>query len=69
MTSNERPEAIDLGRGLPTTAEDVEALHRARSEGVPDLDAFLRFLAQLPLLTYEQLRAKPGPRGEPFRLP
>jgi len=59
---------LDLERGLPTTPEDVAALHRVRDAGALDFEGYLRFLAQLPPLTYEQLRAKPGPCGEPFKL-
>jgi hypothetical protein len=63
MTSNARSDGLDLARDLPTAAEDVDALRRARGMGVLDLEAYLRFLERLPIPTLEALRRRPGPRG------
>ena len=65
---------LDLERGLPTTAADVEALRRARAPVGPpsaaDTAEYLRFLASLPPPSPAELRARPGPApGPPFRLP
>ena len=48
MRSNDRSEAVDLERDLPTTAEDVAALRRVRMLPQLDLEGYLRFLAQIP---------------------
>jgi hypothetical protein len=58
---------LDLDRGLPTTAEDVAALHalRAPSLSRTDYEAWLR---SLPAPTYAELRRRPVSIGEPFRL-
>jgi hypothetical protein len=70
MRSNGPSSALDLERDLPTTAEDILALRRARGLAPLDLDGYLRFLAQLPAPTAAQLRAKRGPRSDrPFELP
>ena len=67
MSSNDGADRLDLANGLPTTEADVEALRKLRD--VPMTDAeYTRFLASLPPPTYEELAAKRGPRGEPFRL-
>jgi hypothetical protein len=68
MPSNARSEPLDLARGLPTTPEDVAALRRLRSQTKVATADFLRFLAALEPPTYVALRARRGPRGEPFRL-
>jgi hypothetical protein len=69
MRSRARSERLDLARDLPTTAEDNEALRRAKTARAPDLEDYLRFLEQLPLPTSHELRAKRGPRGDqPFTL-
>ncbi|HET7291006.1 MAG TPA: hypothetical protein VFM88_01150 [Vicinamibacteria bacterium] len=60
---------LDLDRDLPTTAEDVEALHRLRRLPPMTADEYLRFLASFAPPSAEALRARPGPRGEPFTLP
>lgn len=62
-------EFLDLDRDLPTTAEDIAVLRRLRYTPRPiDFATYLRFLASLPEPTWEQLRAKRGPHGEPFEL-
>jgi len=69
MSSNDRSERLDLARDLPTTAEDTEALRRVRAVGPLDLEAYLRFLEQLPPRTPGELRAKRGPRADrPFAI-
>jgi hypothetical protein len=67
MSSKPASEPLDLERGLPTTPEDVAALRRASHNAVPDAE-LVRFLANFPPPTREELRRKPGPHGEPFRL-
>ena len=64
MKSNARSDRLDLARDLPTTAEDNDALRRARGVGALDLEAYLRFLESLPIPTFEELRRKSGPRGD-----
>ncbi len=62
--------SLDLERGLPVTPADVEALRRARqAASAMDSGAYLRFLAAQPQATPEELRARRGPCGPPFRLP
>ncbi len=68
MPSSERSEPLDLERGLPTTREDAAALRRIRSLGSVATGDFLRFMAALEPPAYLVLRARRGPRGEPFRL-
>ena len=69
MRSPDRCRMLDLEHDLPTTAEDVAALRRARLLLVLDLDGYLRFLAQIPPSPASNLRAKPGPKGDrPFDL-
>lgn len=68
MSSKRPSEPLDLERGLPTTPADVEALRRARSLTRLSPEAYLRFLAQFPPPDEAALRARRGPRGEPFKL-
>jgi hypothetical protein len=68
MPSNEPSEPLDLEHGLPTTPEDVAALRRIRSLATVATSDFLRFMAALEPPAYLALRARRGPRGEPFRL-
>ncbi|NIM01879.1 MAG: hypothetical protein GTO30_06265 [Acidobacteria bacterium] len=55
---------LDLARDLPTTPEDTAALRRVKRTGSLTLEAYLRFLEQLPPPAPGVLRAKPGPRGD-----
>ncbi len=67
--SDASPDAIDLERDVPTTAEDVAMLRRLARHAPMDLDSYFRFLAAFPARTSE-LAARRGPRGdEPFVLP
>jgi hypothetical protein len=67
MRSNARSEKLDLGRDLPTTAEDTAALRRARTTRPLDLEAYLRFLDPMPNPTPGGLRERRGPRADrPF---
>ena len=69
MRSNAPSETLDLARDLPTTAEDVHALRRATAVRLPSLEAYLRFLAQLPPCAQEPVRKRRGPRADrPFTL-
>ena len=67
MSSNDRPDLLDLERGLPTTEEDVIALRKLRYPSMTDAE-YMRFLTTLHTPDQETLRAKHGPRGEPFKL-
>jgi hypothetical protein len=60
---------FDLDRDLPTTAADVEALHRLSQPRPMTTDDYLRFLAAFAPPSAEALRRRPGPCGEPFTLP
>ena len=67
MRSNARSERLDLVRDLPTTAEDTDALRRARTVRPLDLGAYLRFLNQIPIPTPSEQRERRGPRADrPF---
>ena len=69
MRSSARSDRLDLERGLPTTADDVEALRRAAAAGPRGLVDYLHFLAQLPAVPRDALRAKRGPRADrPFAI-
>ena len=69
MRSSDRSKALDLDRDLPTTAEDVAALRRVSRLQPLDLDAYLRFLSQLPALPATSLRARHCPKDDlPFEL-
>lgn len=68
MRSDARSDRLDLARGLPTSHEDTLALRRVRSTRPPTPEEYLDFLAQLPVPTNDELRARRGPRGEPFTL-
>jgi hypothetical protein len=70
MKSVERADWLDLGRDLPTTAEDIAVLRRLRRHEAMDLDSYFRFLMNFPPATVEELAARKGPRGpELFALP
>ena len=64
MRSNARSDGFDLARDLPTTAADTDALRRAKTGSPLDLDSYLRFLAQLPNCTHDELRNRRGPRAD-----
>lgn len=69
MSSSKPSEILDLARDLPTTAADVAALRQARRRSMRLSPAeYLSFLESLPSPTPEELRARRGPRGEPFEL-
>jgi hypothetical protein len=69
MSSSDRSELLDLDRGLPVTPKDIAVLRRLR-HAPPVLTAqeYFRFLAALPQPSPDELRRRPGPRGEAFRL-
>ena len=67
MSSNGRSPLPAPDLTLPATAEDVAALRRARAPRALGDEEYLRLLAACRA-TQEQLRARRGPRGEPFRL-
>ena len=67
MKSNARSDRLDFARDLPTTAEDTEALRRARTARLLSIDEYIRFLGQFPSCTQDELRERPGPRADlPF---
>jgi len=69
MTSSSQRSELDLARGVPTTAEDVAALQRARAARRLTTEQYLRSLASLKPPPLEVLKArKRGRGGEPFRL-
>ena len=69
MRSSARSERLDLEHDLPTTADDTEALRRAKTARRLDFETYLRFLSQLPSATPSEQRAKRGPRADrPFVL-
>lgn len=59
---------LDLERDLPTTAEDIETQRRLRVEQRLSAREFKAFLEALGPRPHEELRARRGPRGEPFTL-
>ena len=69
MRSFDHSEPLDLDHGLPTTDADVAILRRLRQPSTLATEDYLRFLALLVPPSTEALRARRGPRGEPFRLP
>ena len=66
-SKNRRETRIDLERDLPTTREDVEALRRVRRIEMT-AEEYLASLRQFPPPSYEELRDRRGPAGEPFEL-
>ena len=67
MISNARSERLDLARDLPTTAEDTEAQRRVRTIRPLDLEAYLRFLDQIPMPAPSEQRNRREPRADrPF---
>jgi len=65
MKSKEPSPALDLERGLPTGPKDVAALRKPAAVMSPA--EYLEFLSQFTV-SPAALRARPGPRGEPFTL-
>ncbi len=66
MSSQKPPALLDLERTLRVSQEDVEALRRARLAPPMSPEEYLKFSSFEP--SPEALRARRGPRGEPFRL-
>jgi hypothetical protein len=66
-SSSGEPEQLDLDSGLPVTPEDVTALRRL---SLPPMTSaqYLAFLASLGHATYDELKARPLFKGEPFVL-
>ena len=69
MRSSSPRSDLDLERGVPTTAADVDALRRIRQARLLSTEDYLRALARMQAAPREGL----GPRarlrgGEPFRL-
>lgn len=67
MNSNDRSELLDLERGLPTTARDVDALRALRHPRMTHAQ-YVNFLATLTAPHRASLAAKRGPQGEAFSL-
>jgi len=53
---------------IRATTADVAALRRASRAAEAREGNYLAFLARFPPASTETLRARQGPRGEPFRL-
>ena len=68
MNSESSREPLVLERDLRTLPADSIAQRRLRAGVDVSLVDYLDFLAQFPVPTREQLRAKRGPRGTPFSL-
>ncbi len=62
------PLLLDLSRGLPVSAADVEALRRLRSPAIADFAEYLAWLESFPSPSCEELASRRGPCGEPFVL-
>jgi hypothetical protein len=62
------PPLLDLSRGLPVTAADVEALRQHRPPAIADFAEYLAWLATFPATSCEELASRRGPCGEPFML-
>jgi hypothetical protein len=67
-SSDCRDEHLMVDRDLPTTADDVVALRRAREARRISLEEYLAFLARLGSPELARLRSRRGPSGPPFRL-
>ncbi len=68
MSSGKASDSFDLGRDLPTTAEDVEARRRLEVRG-GSTEEYLQFLSELGDASPERLRKRRLPRGDaPFEL-
>lgn len=68
MQSKKRVEPIDFEKAVPTTAEDVSALARAREQSYKmDAHEYLRFLLQFTE-DVPPSREIDGPWPEPFEL-
>jgi len=65
--SSKRPEPLDLEKDLPTTAEDVAALRRARERRPLGFVDYLEFLSRLPFPDH-RVRRKTHEGHEPFEL-
>ena len=70
MSSSDSSDDLDLERGLPVTPADVAAQRRAHEASrTMTFTEYLAFLASFPPASYEELKQRPHPRGEPFTLP
>src|SRR5688572_7156911 len=68
-TSKKRSDRLNLERDLPTTPKDVAAQRRLKAKQRLSSDQYLRFLAGFDPASSDELRRKPGPRGDsPFEL-
>jgi hypothetical protein len=68
VRSSGSADRLALDEDLPTTADDVLALRKAREVSRTDLDTYLRFLERLEAPPPQVLRARRGPGGAPFVL-
>jgi hypothetical protein len=64
MSSRKASQPIEI----PATPADVAALRRASRAAAAGDEDYLAFLARFPPPSPAELRARKGPRGEPFRL-
>lgn len=69
MKYGESLKLLDLDRDLPTGETDIQVLRKLRRAPLPDLRAYLEFLARFPAASASALRSRKGPAGpEPFEL-
>ena len=68
MISSDSADVLDLDRDLPTTAEDIAALHRLRDGRQLTFDQYLECLAALDAPSPARVRSRPAAGGVPFDL-
>lgn len=67
MSSKKPSPLLNLEESYVASATDIEALRRKPSRARMSAAEYLEFLAQFEISS-ETLRARRGPRGEPFTL-
>jgi hypothetical protein len=68
MSSSGTSDRLCLERDLPTSAQDVVALRRARQHGAVDTASYLLSLGSLPEPAAQVLASRRPFRGDPFEL-
>ena len=68
MRSSGSADRLALDRDLPTTADDVAALGKARAARLVRLDVYIAFLRSFEPPAQERLRSRRGPMGPPLDL-
>lgn len=67
MSSSKKYADLDLERGMGLRPEDIAAMAQSARPRALSPAEYLAFLQQFEVSS-EELRRKPGPRGEPFTL-